>query len=160
MSNNAYLRFPTLHKDDIVFVTDDDLWKVSLLGGSAKRLTSANGRVKTPVFSPNGEMIAFVSDELGQYDLYLIDNEGGHYKRLTYCGDVNLKRWIDDKTILISHSEKQYHRGNQRIYKLDIETLNQTEIEVGLANDWIKVFTIFKCFCSNCIVRCKTRSIC
>jgi len=36
----GYLRHPTLHDDAIIFVADDDLWRVSASGGVARRLTA------------------------------------------------------------------------------------------------------------------------
>jgi tricorn protease-like protein len=33
MSQQGYLRHPTLHRDTIVFVCDDDLWSVATSGG-------------------------------------------------------------------------------------------------------------------------------
>jgi tricorn protease len=37
---SAYLRHPTLHRDQLVFVSDDDLWLGSTSGGDAMRLTA------------------------------------------------------------------------------------------------------------------------
>ena len=36
----GYYQQPTVHKDKIVFVSEDDLWSVSLNGGIATRLTA------------------------------------------------------------------------------------------------------------------------
>ena len=44
MSQQGYLRHPTLHGDTIVFVCDDDLWSVGASGGVARRLTAGLSR--------------------------------------------------------------------------------------------------------------------
>lgn len=41
----GYYRFPTIHKDTIVFVCEDDLWTVPASGGVARRLTSNRGKL-------------------------------------------------------------------------------------------------------------------
>jgi tricorn protease len=64
-SGNATLfRQPTINKNEIVFVYANDLWRVSRNGGNAERLTSNIGTESNPIFSPDGEWIAFT----GEYD--------------------------------------------------------------------------------------------
>ena len=58
------LRFPTTNGSEIVFSYAGDLYKVSVNGGEARRLTSHIGYEMFPHFSPDGKSIAFT----GQYD--------------------------------------------------------------------------------------------
>ena len=53
----AYLRQPTLCGDLVVFVADDDLWRVDAHGGTAQRLTAGLGEPGTPCLSPDGRWI-------------------------------------------------------------------------------------------------------
>ena len=39
-AQGGYYRFPTLHRNVLVFVGEDDLWTVLIEGGVARRLTS------------------------------------------------------------------------------------------------------------------------
>ena len=40
MPSQGYVRFPAIHQDRIVFVSEDDLWLLSSEGGRAERLTA------------------------------------------------------------------------------------------------------------------------
>ena len=59
------------------------LWVVSVTDGSAKRITSGKAFDESPVWSPDGKRIAFVSrrhpdaDLTWRYDIYLVDADGG-----------------------------------------------------------------------------------
>lgn len=46
----GYYRFPTIYKDTIVFVAEDDLWEVNIKGGVVRRLTTNLGEVTYPLF--------------------------------------------------------------------------------------------------------------
>ena len=59
MNTQGYYRFPTIHNDAVVFVSEDDLWTVSAHGGVARRLTSGLGSASYPSLSPDGKWIAF-----------------------------------------------------------------------------------------------------
>ena len=59
MSPSAYLRHPSLHGDTVVFVSDDDIWRASVHGGVATRLTAGLSEPSTPCLSPDGRWIAY-----------------------------------------------------------------------------------------------------
>ena len=50
----AYLRFPHLRGDTLVFVAEDDVWTAPVSGGRAYRLTADDVPVGTPRLSPDG----------------------------------------------------------------------------------------------------------
>ena len=58
--DHGYYRFPTIYRDTVVFVSEDDLWLVPRQGGLARRLTSNLGEVNYPALSPDGSWLAFV----------------------------------------------------------------------------------------------------
>src|SRR5262249_54207404 len=82
------LRFPTIHKDTIVFVYAGDLYTVSAKGGTARRITSHEGFEMFPRFSPDGKQIAFTGQYDGNTEIYVIPAEGGEPKRLTYTATL------------------------------------------------------------------------
>ncbi|WP_417871948.1 S41 family peptidase [Winogradskyella sp.] len=95
------LRQPTLHGDDVVFVYANDLWKSSLNGGTAIRLTSDEGYESNPHFSNDGKLIAFTAQYDGNVDVFVIPAEGGEPKRLTYHpGGDFVQGWTPDGKVL------------------------------------------------------------
>lgn len=78
------LRFPDIHDRQIVFCHGGDLWRVSLKGGMAVRLTAHEGLELFPKFSPDGRWIAFTGQYEGDEQVYVIPSTGGIPKRLTY----------------------------------------------------------------------------
>ncbi len=106
----GYFRFPTVFADQVVFVSEDDLWSVSLLGGFARRLTSGLGAAAQPVFSPDGRQIVFSSEEEGHREVYVTDSQGGEVHRLTYFGSLsNPVAWLDSKRVVIRSRGRHPH---------------------------------------------------
>jgi tricorn protease len=95
------LRQPTLHGDEVVFVYANDLWKASINGGTALRLTSDDGYESNPHFSNDGKMIAFTAQYDGNVDVFVVPSEGGEPKRLTYhpSGDF-VQGWTPEGDVL------------------------------------------------------------
>ena len=60
----GYYRQPTINKNQIVFVSEDDLWKVRADNLVAIRLTANNSEVSSPTFSPDGKYIAYIGTEV------------------------------------------------------------------------------------------------
>ena len=78
------LRFPDIHESGVVFCYGGDIWKVSVNGGTAVRLTAHSGQELFPKFSPDGRWIAFTGQYDGDEQVYIIPSEGGIPKQLTY----------------------------------------------------------------------------
>lgn len=99
--NTKLLRQPTLHNSDVVFVYANDLWKASVNGGTAIRLTSDDGYELNPHFSNDGKWIAFTAQYDGNIDVFVVPSTGGEPKRLTYhpTGDF-VQGWTPDGKIL------------------------------------------------------------
>jgi tricorn protease len=93
MATNAgearLLRFPTTNGIEIVFTYAGDLYKVSVNGGEAERLTSDVGYEMFARFSPDGKTIAFTGQYDGNTEIYTIPAEGGEPLRLTYTATNN-----------------------------------------------------------------------
>ena len=66
------LRFPATNGNEIVFSYAGDLYRVSVTGGEAQRLTSHVGYEMFPRFSPDGKTIAFTGQYDGNTEVYTI----------------------------------------------------------------------------------------
>ncbi|MDQ6787013.1 MAG: PDZ domain-containing protein [Acidobacteriota bacterium] len=77
-------RQPTVSKTHVVFAYAGDLWRVSREGGAAERLTSGIGTESSPIFSPDGNWIAFTGEYDGNVDVYVVPAMGGEPRRITY----------------------------------------------------------------------------
>ena len=78
------LRFPTTNGTEVVFSYGGDLYKASLNGGEAERLTSHIGYEMFARFAPDGQSIAFTGQYDGNTEVFIIPAKGGEPKRLTY----------------------------------------------------------------------------
>ncbi|MGH2587768.1 MAG: S41 family peptidase [Dehalococcoidia bacterium] len=117
----GYLRFPTIHEDAIVFVSEDDLWCVPAEGGRAWRLTAGVNEGSHPRLSPDGGLLAFVGREEGPPEAYVMPAEGGPSRRLTYQGAGSLVvGWTPDgaEIIFTSSAEAPFLR-DQWLFTID-----------------------------------------
>lgn len=81
-----FMSEPDIHGDTVVFCYEGDLWTVSATGGEAVRLTSYPGAESHPIFSPDGNWIAFSASYDGSQALYKMPAAGGEPIRLTFNG--------------------------------------------------------------------------
>jgi tricorn protease len=109
------LQKPTLSKTHITFNFAGDLWSVPRDGGEAQRLTSDVGLEFTPLYSPDGQWIAFSGEYDGNIDVFVVSAKGGEPKRLTYHPGVDVAvAWTpDSKSVLFSSGRTSYSRYNK-----------------------------------------------
>jgi len=84
--NALWLRYPAISPDGskIAFTYQGDIYSVSISGGEAKRLTIHEAYESKPVWSPDGNNIAFSSMRYDNNDVFLMASEGGEPTRLTH----------------------------------------------------------------------------
>ena len=111
MTKEGYYRYPTLFKDKVVFVADDDLWSVSLNGGKAERLTSGTGEASEPAFSPDGKWIAFTGTYEGHPEVYIMPAQGGELVRLTYVSEgSSVVGWASPTEVIFASTKNNPFR--------------------------------------------------
>src|SRR5579863_3518191 len=95
---------PAISSDHIAFIYAEDLWVANLDGSQPRRLTVDEGIESSPVFSPDGKLIAFSAQYDGNIDVYVIPVEGGLPKRLTWHpGNDGVRGFTPDgKSVLFS----------------------------------------------------------
>jgi dipeptidyl aminopeptidase/acylaminoacyl peptidase len=73
------------------------LWLVAASGGEPRRLTSGQMRDDEPKFSPDGKMLAFLSNREGGSQVWLLDLSGGDpIKATAFPTEINGYEWSPD----------------------------------------------------------------
>ena len=81
----AWMRYCSISPDgtQIAFTYQGDIYTVPANGGRAIQLTTNSAHDTRPIWSPDGQQIAFASDRLGSMDIYVVNKDGGTPTRLT-----------------------------------------------------------------------------
>ncbi len=137
MPSQGYVRFPTIHQDRIVFVSEDDLWLVSSSGGRAERLTAGVGRASYPHFSRDGQLLAFVGREEGPGEVYVMPAPGDPAQRLTFQANssCHVLGWSPtNHAILYTSSAGQFTYDYKVIYAISPQGGHPQQLPFGVAN--------------------------
>jgi tricorn protease len=105
VEEGRFMRYPSIHKDKIVFTYESDLWLVNAQGATAARITTFPGVESYAKFSPDGKWIAFTASYDGAQAAYLMPAEGGAPKRLSYNpGMAQVLGWTPDGEKIVIRS--------------------------------------------------------
>ncbi len=128
------LRQPTISDDAIVFVYANDLWKTSIDGGGAIRMTTNEGYESAPHFSDDGQWIAFSAQYGGNTDVYILSAGGGEPQRLTWHpGGDFVQGWTPDGKVLFRSGRDAYPTVTNRLYTVSTTGGLPTPINVPRA---------------------------
>jgi len=119
-SSPHFVKDPTLSPDakSIVFSYEGDLWIVPSAGGTAYRVTAMDGEETNPVYSPDGNYIAFSGSQEGNQNVYVMPANGGDIKQLTYHYATDaVECWSWDSRYIYFNSDR-YNRMSP--YKVSI----------------------------------------
>jgi tricorn protease len=104
-----------------------DIFTVPAEVGEINNITQTSGiREISPIWSPDGKWIAYLSDRTGEYELYLKSSDGsGEEKQITTDGTIwrFAPLWSPDNKKL-AYSDK-----NQTLWYVDVDNKKVTEID-------------------------------
>src|ERR1043166_4558285 len=122
-------RQPALSPDGkrLAFVYRGDIWIADSRGGRATPITSHLETDATPIFSPDGNWIAFSSKRSGNWDIFVIPAEGGSARQLTWHSGTDAPTgWSPDGKYLLFSSKRD--TVNWSLYALDVNTGRTREL--------------------------------
>ena len=92
------LRQPTVSQEQIAFLYAGDLWITNRAGSHPHRLTVHEGVKFTPLFSPDGQWLAYSSGSFERgFAVYCISVSGGSPTQLTFHpGSDMVQGWTPD----------------------------------------------------------------
>ena len=118
-------RTPALNpnENEIAFSYQGDIWTYDLQKLRANRLTIHEAYESNPVYSPDGNNIAFNGNRFGNNDVFTISREGGFPKRLTYHSTADkLTDWSHEGQ-LIFETNRTYRQieWDKEIYQVSAD---------------------------------------
>jgi tricorn protease len=120
-----FARTPDISPDGthVAFSYLGDIWLVPSIGGVARPVTMHEAHDINPVFSPDGQWIAFSSNRHGQYDVYVVSVQGGRPRRLTYdsAPDMVLGWTPDGRGIVFSSLREVDFPSQIECYVISVE---------------------------------------
>lgn len=122
---------PAISAKNIAFVYSEDLWVADQDGKNPRRLTSDTGVESNPVFSPDGQTIAFSAQYDGNVDVYTIPATGGTPTRLTYHPGPDIVRgFTPDGKILFASPRNVYSNRHAQLFTVDVKGGMPTQLPI------------------------------
>ncbi|MDE2091162.1 MAG: PD40 domain-containing protein, partial [Gammaproteobacteria bacterium] len=115
------LQTPTLSSTQISFTYGDEIWIAPRNGGDARVLVGGNGLASDPVFSPDGQMIAYTGDYDGIESVYVVPAAGGEPRRLTWHpGKNDVVGWTPDGHSVLFVSHRDSNTDSDRLFTVPL----------------------------------------
>jgi tricorn protease len=135
-ANSVLAQRPAISAKQVVFSYAGDLWIIDRAGGDARRLTAGVGLESYPVFSPDGEQVAFAGDYEGNLDVYVVPAAGGVPRRMTYHPDPDVPvGWTPDGKSIVFRSTRASYARFIRLFTVPLNGGQPTELPLPQAED-------------------------
>ncbi len=118
-----------------------DLWRSNLVTGQEYRITSTGKPEYDAAWSPVDNRIAYVSEETGNGDIYMLNLDGSAVERLTVNTDNFDKHptWSPDGAKIAFWSDMGFNKTRQ-IWVIDLATKTLKSLSDNPYNDWDPVW--------------------
>jgi len=115
---------PALSPDGktIIFEWLDGLWRASVEGGEAVRLTEHAAQDTRPQFTPDGQRLVFSSNRSGSFQVYSMAASGGDVTQHSFHSEGGLLECLsaDGKRAIISGSREHTGPNASRLLEVDL----------------------------------------
>jgi serine/threonine-protein kinase len=118
-----------------------DLWRANATTGEELRVTSTGKPEYDAAWSPVDNRVAYVSEETGNGDIYMLNLDGSAVERLTVNTDNFDKHptWSPDGTKIAFWSDMGFNNTRQ-VWVIDLATKTLTSLSDNPFNDWDPVW--------------------
>ena len=134
LQSPLWLRYSAISPDgqQIAFAFEGSLFIVPATGGSARLLVGNGHHSFHPVWSPDGQSIAYASDVHGNFDVFVVAAEGGPSRRLTThsAPELPLAFTPDSKEVLFT-AQRMDARTNVQFPGRAVSELYKVSTEPG-----------------------------
>lgn len=130
-NNPLWLRNSVISPDGsaVAFTYKGNIYTVPVSGGRATQLTSHTSYDTRPVWSPDGQNIAFASNREGGFDVFVVSRDGGTARRLTsHSANEYPEAFLDNQTVLFSAAILPVAENQQfpspmftQLYRVDLD---------------------------------------
>ncbi len=131
-TDTRLLSMPAVSAKNIAFVYAEDLWVANIDGKNPRRLTTDLGLESNPVFTSDGQTIAFSAQYDGNTDVYTIPLAGGTPTRLTSHPSPDTVRGFtpDGKGVLFSSARHVYSTRYQQLFTVPLTGGMPTQLPI------------------------------
>ncbi len=134
----SYCLYPDISGENVLFVSDDDLWLYDMRTGALRNIASGFGIITYPKFSPDGEKIAFRAvrySSQSSAEIYAMPSGGGEVKRVTYFGSVltTIAGWSKDGRLIVSSDFGKPFMRYPELFEFDLEEGSYRKMNIGPA---------------------------
>lgn len=137
MSNDAYIRFPHIRRETVVFVAENDIWVAAREGGRAFRVSTDQVPVKSPRISPDGNLVAWSANRDGANEVYVAPVDGGVSRRLTWWGQdrTTVRGWVNDREVLVVSTTGEAERSRMFAHAVPVDGSPGRRLPYGWVDD-------------------------
>ena len=131
-ADTRMLAQPAVSATHVAFVYAGDLWCARLDGSDVRRLTTSEGPVSNPAFSPDGRSLAFSAQYAGNTDVYLVGIDGGAPTRLTWHPGADLVQGFtpDGRNVVFTSPRAVYTARYTQLFTVPVSGGVETALSI------------------------------
>src|SRR4051812_20076087 len=131
-TDTRLLSQPAVSATHVAFVYAGDLWSATLAGGDVRRLTTSQGEITSPAFSPDGATLAFSADFDGNTDVYIVGTSGGPATRLTWHPGADVVQGFtpDGKSVMFTSARNVFTNRFTQLFTVPVAGGVETQLPI------------------------------